>query len=80
MSYQLLKPIDISQALGVSRSLVYKLLENGEIRAVRIGKCLRVRPEDIEAFLDEHISPEIPKEQSQISDSLSLVDDVEALG
>jgi excisionase family DNA binding protein len=33
----LLKPSDVARLLNVSRSAVYRLLENGELRYLRVG-------------------------------------------
>ena len=60
MSHELLKPIELSQILGVSRSLTYKLLQHGEIRSIKIGKCVRVRVEDLEAFLEQQTKRQQP--------------------
>jgi excisionase family DNA binding protein len=38
-------------ALQVSRPTLYRLINSGELKAVRVGQRLRFRPEDIEAYL-----------------------------
>jgi len=38
--------------LGVSKHYVYRLTSEHRIRFVRVGKCLRFRPEDVGAWLD----------------------------
>ena len=38
--------------LGVSKHYVYRLTSEHRIRFVRVGKCLRFRPEDVAAWLE----------------------------
>jgi len=51
--------LDIKQAaevLSISTSLVYQLVESGQLRAFRVGTgrgILRIRIEDIQAYLDD---------------------------
>jgi len=41
----------------VGRSFAYKLVQSGEIKAVRVGRCLRVRATDLEEAEILHDSP-----------------------
>lgn len=59
-SPKLLKASDVANRLNVSRSLAYRLLQDGSIPAVRIGTALRVRPQELEAFIESHISGSDP--------------------
>ena len=46
-------PVSISEAaeyLGVSRKTVYRLIEWGEVRAVKEGKALRVEKKSLDRF------------------------------
>jgi excisionase family DNA binding protein len=52
----LLKPADISKILGVSKSFAYQLIRTGEIVSLRMGKAVRVRPTDLEAYVYAHLS------------------------
>lgn len=57
---QLLKPSDISRILNISRSLSYRLLENGDIPVVRIHTAVRVKPRDLLEYINkrsERMSP-----------------------
>jgi len=56
MNTELLKPKDVAKRLSVSRSQVYVLLRNGLIPNLRFGRCVRVRPEDLEEFIESNIS------------------------
>lgn len=56
---KLLKPQDVATILNVSRSFAYLLLQSGQLPAVRLGKSVRVRVEDIEAFIKANRFPVI---------------------
>ena len=43
---------DVARLLVVSRDSVYRLIRDGHLRPVRVGKRLRFRPEDIERYLE----------------------------
>jgi excisionase family DNA binding protein len=51
----LLKPQDISKKLKISRSFTYRLLQTGELPAVRLGKTYRVRPKDLAEFIEKNL-------------------------
>ena len=44
----------VARRLGVSRSLVYKLVEMGELPASRMGvkNCIRISESDVKAFME----------------------------
>jgi len=42
---------EVQEILKVGRSFTYKLVQSGEIRAVRVGRCLRVRATDLEEYI-----------------------------
>ncbi len=48
---ELLNIHDVTGALRVSRATVYRLIERGQLKAVKVGKSLRFRKQDIEEFL-----------------------------
>jgi len=50
-SRRLLRIEDIADRLAVSRSMAWKLIAYGELRSVRIGRAVRVRPEDLEEYV-----------------------------
>jgi excisionase family DNA binding protein len=37
-----LRPTEVAEAIGVSRSTAYELIANGAIPSVRFGTCVRV--------------------------------------
>ncbi len=47
----LLKAKDVAEILKISRAMTYNLMLRGEIPTVRIGKCRRVRPEDLILYI-----------------------------
>ena len=48
---RLLRIEDVADRLAVSRSMAWKLIAQGELRSVRIGRAVRVRPADVEGFI-----------------------------
>jgi len=54
MEKMLLKPSEVSQALGIGRSLVYELISQGEIPSVRVGRCVRVPKASLEKWINDH--------------------------
>jgi excisionase family DNA binding protein len=52
----LLRGEDVARILNISRGLAYQLIQRGEIPAVRIGRAVRVRPADLDAFITRNLS------------------------
>ncbi len=52
---KLLKGSDVARLLNISRSRAYILMQTGVIPTVRIGKSRRVRPQDLNAFIEHHV-------------------------
>lgn len=50
---QLLKSDEVAKILQVSRSFAYQLMQRGEIPSVRIGNTVRVRPGDLQRYIDQ---------------------------
>ncbi|OGO60209.1 MAG: hypothetical protein A2029_01290 [Chloroflexi bacterium RBG_19FT_COMBO_47_9] len=50
----LLRAKEVAEILKVSRAMAYNLMLRGEIPTVRIGKCRRVRPEDLIKYIEEN--------------------------
>jgi excisionase family DNA binding protein len=46
----------VAAILGLSKPKVYAMLYSGELEAVRLRKCVRVRPTALEEFVEEHIT------------------------
>jgi excisionase family DNA binding protein len=52
---QLMKADEVANYLNVSLSFAYRLLQKGIIPTVRLGKARRVRPQDLNDFVDQNI-------------------------
>lgn len=48
---KLLKAEEVAELLSVSRSFTYSLMQTGDLPTVRLGRAVRVRPEDLEKFI-----------------------------
>ena len=51
-STRLLRIDDVATRLSVSRSMAWKLVALGQLRCLRIGRAVRVRPSDLEAYIE----------------------------
>jgi excisionase family DNA binding protein len=49
---RLLRIEEVARQLAISRSMAWKLVAYGELRSVRIGRAVRVRPADLQTFVD----------------------------
>jgi excisionase family DNA binding protein len=52
---KLLKVNEVARLLNISRSGAYNLMQTGMIPTVHIGKSRRVRPRDLEAYIEHNI-------------------------
>jgi excisionase family DNA binding protein len=50
-SKRLLKAKEVADILQVSRSMVYRMMQRGEIPTVRVSSAVRVRGSDLEEFI-----------------------------
>ena len=48
---KLLKAEEVAELLSVSRSFAYALMQSGQLPTVHLGRSVRVRPEDLEEFI-----------------------------
>ena len=48
------RPRDIAELTGYSKPFVYKLISDGKLPAVRVGRSVRVMHADLIAFLEAH--------------------------
>jgi len=55
MTLALLTGEDVAKVLNVSLSFAYQLMRRGEIPTVRLGRSVRVRPEDLYAFIERQV-------------------------
>jgi excisionase family DNA binding protein len=50
----LLRIPDAASVLGIGRTTLYKLIDDGDIRVVHIGRAVRVSFAELEAFVTRH--------------------------
>lgn len=48
----LLSPEQVATACGLSRRAVYRAIDRGELTAFRLCSRLRIRPDDVEAWVE----------------------------
>ena len=51
MNEKLLRGEEVADQLRISKAFAYRLMANGAIQVVRIGRSVRVRPEELEEFI-----------------------------
>jgi excisionase family DNA binding protein len=49
---RLLNAQEVATTLNMGLSTVYQLVERGELPSIRIGRTVRIRPEDLEKFIE----------------------------
>ena len=59
--YDLLTPREVAEVMRVSTMTVYRLIKAGELPAIRVGKHLRIRSNDVVKFLDERVVSAAPR-------------------
>lgn len=47
----LLTVLEAAERLGVGRTLLYSLMEKGELPFVKVGRTRRLRPSDLDALI-----------------------------
>lgn len=50
--HTLLKASDVAKRLNIGRSLAYRLMQDGEIPTIRFNRSVRVRPCDLDEFIN----------------------------
>ena len=53
--HDLLTPREVAEVMRVATMTVYRLIKSGELPAMRVGKHLRIRGQDVAKFLDARI-------------------------
>ncbi len=53
-SYRLLNAVEVAIILNISKAMVYKLMQMGRIKCVKINSSRRVRPEDLEEYIERN--------------------------
>ena len=65
MEKLLLKPSEVTEILGIGRSLIYELIARKEIPSVRLGRCIRVQTESLQRWLRDQENSQTNESQSQ---------------
>lgn len=52
----LLRPSEVGEAIGVSRSKAYELIAAGKIPSVKVGNCVRVPVDGLKAWITAQVS------------------------
>lgn len=52
----LLRAKEVAGTLNVSPSQVFAMMKSGQIPTVRFGRCVRIRPEDLEEFIQTNLT------------------------
>jgi prophage regulatory protein len=68
MEKLLLKPSEVTQILGIGRSMVYELIARKEIPSIRIGKCIRIPSESLQQWLKDQEIGQLNEIQRQDGD------------
>lgn len=55
MTAPLLTVAEVAELFRVSSMTVYRLIRNGELPAVRVGRSYRVREDDLQAYLQAQV-------------------------
>lgn len=53
--HRLLTVREVADAIRVSTMTVYRLINGGELQAIRVGKHFRVREADLSRYLDDRV-------------------------
>ncbi len=51
----LLRAEDVGRLTNLGRSTIFALLASGELPAVRVGRAVRIRRRDLEAWIDARV-------------------------
>ncbi len=52
---RLLTAPDVARILNISKGAAYKLIQMKQIPSIRINRSVRVRPEDLDVFISQHL-------------------------
>ena len=52
---RLLKAEDLASILNISKGFAYLLMKRGDVPTVRLGRAVRVRPSDLEDFMQNSL-------------------------
>jgi excisionase family DNA binding protein len=61
----LLDVTQVARRLNVGKRFVYRLISEGRIKNVKVGRYVRFHPEDVQAFVDAGARPLLNPEKSR---------------
>ncbi len=67
----LLSPEDVASQCGLSRKAVYRAIDRGELKAARLCSRLRIRPSDVEAWVEANSVARVRNAHSLTPSALS---------
>lgn len=50
---RLLKAVEVSRILNISKAMTYRLIQQGDIPAIRINHAVRVKPSDLNDYINK---------------------------
>ena len=56
---RLLRVEDIAFYLQTSKSYAYRLIQNGLLSSVKIGRSVRVRPRDLQVYIEQNLHRQV---------------------
>ena len=56
---RLLKVQDIAFYLNTSKSYAYRLVQTGVLPSVKIGRSVRVRPRDLQVYVEQNLHRQV---------------------
>ncbi len=65
MTPLLLTPEQAAEALACSRSKIYTLLQRGELASLKAGGSRRIRPRDLERYIDRLAAEQIDEQAEE---------------
>jgi excisionase family DNA binding protein len=73
MITKLLRGGDVAQILDVSKAYAYRLMATGQIPIIRLGRSVRVRQEDLEAFINNNVTNNLGALSFPFSHSVKVI-------
>lgn len=55
MRKQILRPDEVGRLLKISKRGVYRLISSGSLEAFKVGSVLRIRQDDVQAYISRQI-------------------------
>ncbi len=55
---ELFRPSEVAQMGGFSPTFVYRLIDSGQLKAVRIGGTIRIRFAEVERLITQGVVPD----------------------